>query len=113
DVTLAAMEAFDFPEKTYDIVESRLAIHYLAEVDQLFQSIYKTLKAEGRFVFSVQHPLTTSSFASKLPGEKRSNWLVDDYFKEGERQEPCIDKIVVKHHRTIESYFTALTKAGF
>ena len=113
DVTLATMETFDFPEKTYDIVASRLAIHYLAEVDQLFQSIYKTLKAEGRFVFSVQHPLTTSSFASKLPGEKRSNWLVDDYFKEGERQEPWIDKIVVKHHRTIESYFTALTKAGF
>ena len=113
DVTLAAMEAFDFPQKTYDIVVSRLAIHYLAEVDQLFQNIYKTLKAEGRFVFSVQHPLTTSSFASKLTGEKRSSWLVDDYFKEGERAEPWIDKIVVKHHRTVESYFNALTSAGF
>ena len=38
---------------------------------------------------------------------------MDDYFEEGERQEPWIDKIVVKHHRTIESYFSALTKAGF
>ena len=113
DVTLATMQAFDFPEKTYDIVASRLAIHYLPDVGQLFQNINRTLKDGGRFVFSVQHPLTTSSFASKLSGKKRSNWLVDDYFKEGERQEPWIDKIVIKHHRTIESYFTSLTNAGF
>lgn len=113
DITLATMEAFDFPKAYYDIITSRLAIHYLPKVDQLFQNIYEALKAEGSFVFSVQHPLTTSSFASKISGEKRSNWLVDDYFEEGERQEPWIDKIVVKHHRTIESYFSALTKAGF
>ena len=113
DLTLAIMESFVFPENTYDIVSSRLAIHYLPEVDELFRNVYESLKAEGKFVFSVQHPLTISSFSSKMSGEKRSNWLVDDYFKEGERHEPWIDKIVVKHHRTIESYFTSLTKAGF
>lgn len=112
-ITLSTMEAFDFPEGGYDIIASRLAIHYLPEVDRLFQNVHKSLKEEGKFVFSVQHPLTTSSFASKKPGEKRGSWIVDEYFEEGERQEPWIDKIVVKYHRTIESYFTALTKAGF
>lgn len=112
-ITLSAIESFNFPEGGYDIVASRLVIHYLPEVDQVFQNVHQSLKENGKFVFSVQHPLTTSSFASKKPGEKRGSWIVDDYFEEGERQEPWIDKIVVKHHRTIESYFTALTKAGF
>lgn len=113
DITLATMEEFDFPKAYYDIVASRLAIHYLPKVDQLFHNVYETLKTDGSFVFSVQHPLTTSSFASKIAGEKRHDWLVDDYFDEGERREPWIGKIVVKHHRTIESYFSALTNAGF
>lgn len=112
-ISLATMETFDYPKESYDIVASRLAIHYLPDVERLFKQIYQTLKQQGTFVFSVQHPLTTSSFDSKKSGEKRSNWIVDDYFNEGERQEPWIDKVVVKHHRTLESYFTALTNAGF
>lgn len=112
-ITVSSMETFDFPVEGYDIVVSRMAIHYLPEVDQLFRNVSKALKVGGKFVFSVQHPLTTSSFASKTSGDRRSNWIVDEYFEEGERQEPWIDKIVVKHHRTIESYFSALTKAGF
>ncbi len=53
------------------------------------------------------------SFASKQSGDKRGNWIVDDYFCEGERKEPWIDQIVVKYHRTIEHYFIALKQAGF
>lgn len=112
-VTNSTMERFDFPVEHYDIVVSRLAIHYLSEIEELFCNVHRTLKPGGKFVFSVQHPVTTSSFASKKTGEKRSSWIVDDYFEEGERQEPWIDKIVVKHHRSIESYFSALTTAGF
>ncbi|MDQ0427654.1 SAM-dependent methyltransferase [Planomicrobium stackebrandtii] len=112
-ITLATMESFDYPKESYDIVASRLAIHYLPTVDEVFRNIHRTLKPLGKFVFSVQHPLTTSTFESKKSGGKRSNWIVDNYFAEGEREEPWIDKLVVKHHRTIESYFTALTKAGF
>lgn len=112
-VTKSAMEAYDFPQEDIDIVTSRLAIHYLTDVEELFRKIHDNLKADGKFVFSVQHPLTTSSFESKKTGERRGNWIVDDYFEEGERHEPWIDKIVVKHHRTIESYFASLTKVGF
>ncbi|WP_310793588.1 hypothetical protein [Salipaludibacillus neizhouensis] len=64
-------------------------------------------------MFSVQHPLTTSSFISKQAGDKRGNWIVDDYFLEGERKEPWIEQIVVKYNRTIEHYFKTLTKCGF
>lgn len=38
---------------------------------------------------------------------------MDNYFIDGEREEPWIDHVVVKFHRTIEQYFTALREEGF
>ncbi|MGD6774683.1 class I SAM-dependent DNA methyltransferase [Sutcliffiella horikoshii] len=107
------METFNYPSESYNLVTSRFAIHYVSDIDRLFQNIYQSLKEDGRFVFSIQHPLTTSSFASKESGDKRGNWIVDDYFLDGERKEPWINQVVVKYHRTIEQYFTALREAGF
>ncbi|NLP51639.1 class I SAM-dependent methyltransferase [Bacillus sp. RO1] len=107
------MESFNYPSESYDLVTSRFAIHYVSDIDLLFQNIYQSLKENGRFVFSIQHPLTTSSFASKEAGDKRGNWIVDDYFRIGERKEPWINQVVVKYHRTIEQYYTALRRAGF
>lgn len=107
------MESFQYPRDSYDLVTSRFAIHYVSDINTLFQNVYQTLKEEGRFVFSIQHPLTTSSFTSKQAGDKRGNWIVDDYFRDGERKEPWINQVVVKYHRTIEQYFTTLRQAGF
>src|SRR5690606_17432305 len=73
----------------------------------------KSLKDGGEFIFSIQHPLTTSSFASKNAGERRGDWLVDDYFLQGARQEPWMGKTIVKYHRTVEFYFSSLVAAGF
>lgn len=107
------MESFHYPIDTFDIVTSRFAIHYVENLNLLFQQIFQSLNENGKFVFSVQHPLTTASFASKEKGERKENWIVDDYFREGERKEPWINQIVVKYHRTIEHYFIALRNAGF
>ncbi|MEH7225389.1 class I SAM-dependent methyltransferase [Bacillus sp. JJ1566] len=107
------METYSFPSNQFDIVTSRFAIHYVSDIHSLFQDVYRTLNENGKFVFSVQHPLTTSSFISKQSGDKRGNWIVDDYFLEGERKEPWIDQVVVKYHRTIEQYFRILTLSGF
>ena len=107
------METYSYPVNEFEIVTSRFAIHYISDIYSLFQHVYKALKNNGKFVFSVQHPLTTSSFLSKQTGDKRGNWIVDDYFLEGERKELWIEEIVVKYHRTIEEYFRALTKSGF
>ncbi|MBE4909936.1 class I SAM-dependent methyltransferase [Bacillus luteolus] len=107
------VETFSYPMNKFDFVTSRFVIHYVSDIHLLFKNVHKTLKDKGKFIFSIQHPLTTSSFLSKQSGEKRENWVVDDYFIEGERKEPWINKTVVKYHRTIEHYYTALTKAGF
>ncbi|MFJ5769377.1 class I SAM-dependent methyltransferase [Psychrobacillus sp. NPDC093180] len=112
-VHFGTMESFHFPVNEFDIITSRFAIHYIEDIQKLFNRVYDTLNDNGRFIFSVQHPLTTSSFVSKQTGDKRGNWVVDDYFLDGVRKEPWIDKVVVKYHRTIEQYFTALKNAGF
>lgn len=107
------LESFQADGPQFDLVVSRFVIHYLSNIMYLFKEINKALTPGGKFVFTVQHPLTTSSFASKAQGDRRDDWLVDAYFKEGERREPWISKTVVKHHRTTETYFKALTEAGF
>lgn len=112
-IHLDTMESFPFPSGEFDIVTSRFAIHYVEDIHKLFKHVHSALKKNGRFVFSVQHPLTTSSFISKQKNEKRENWVVDDYFLDGERKEPWIGEVVVKYHRTIEQYYSALREAGF
>lgn len=112
-IHLETLESYDYPEEAFDLVTSRFVVHYVSDINCLFKDVHKTLKVKGRFTFSIQHPLTTSSFISKQSGDKRGNWIVDDYFLEGERKEPWIDQTVVKYHRTIENYFMALKQAGF
>lgn len=69
----SSMENFEYPDQKYDLVISRMAIHYVENLDTLFLSINKTLKQDARFLFSVQHPLTTSSFKSKSKGERKGD----------------------------------------
>ncbi|EIT83952.1 methyltransferase type 11 [Fictibacillus macauensis ZFHKF-1] len=107
------MEQYLYPKDTFNLVTSRFAIHYVEKLSPLFEKIYQTLKHNGTFVFSVQHPLTTASFKSKTTSDRRDNWIVDDYFLEGERKEPWINETVIKYHHTIEHYFTTLRAAGF
>lgn len=107
------MEAYNYPNDKFDIVTARFSIHYVSEISVLLGNIYRTLRGKGKFVFSVQHPLTTSSFLSKKEGDKRENWIVDDYFIEGERKERWMGEVVIKYHRTIEEYFRAITKNDF
>lgn len=109
----SSMEDFHFPEQQYDIVLSRMAIHYVEDLKILFFAINKAIKKNGLFIFSIQHPLTTSSFESKSGNERKENWIVDDYFQQGIRKEPWLDKTIIKYHRTIEYYFNELISAGF
>ena len=107
------MESYHYSIEKFDLITSRFAIHYVSDIHHLFQNIHNSLRDEGKFVFSVQHPITTASFKSKITGDRHENWIVDDYFLDGERKEPWINQIVVKYHRTIEQYFSALVSSGF
>lgn len=109
----SSLEDFNYASYSYDLVVSQLVLHYVEDLRSVIQNVYSCLKPEGRFIFSVQHPLLTSSAKSMESGGRRSDWIVDDYYHTGKRAEPWIGENVIKYHRTIEDYFSILQHAGF
>jgi SAM-dependent methyltransferase len=107
------MEDWNYPESSFDLIISRLAIHYLSEIDEIFCKVHKSLVKEGSFIFSVEHPVMTSSYGISRPGGFKQDWLVDNYFHTGVREQEWLGGKVIKYHRTVEDYFSALQGAGF
>jgi len=110
EVVRAWMEDWKYPHEAFDRVISRLALHYVEDLDRLLQNLYQTLKPDGRLIFSVEHPVITSTLQ---PSGIRTSWVVDHYFTEGYREQQWMGGTVYKYHRSIETYFLALQKAGF
>lgn len=104
------MEEWDYPHEAFDRVISRLAIHYVADLDRLLHNFFQTLTPDGKLIFSVEHPVITSTLQ---PSGIRTSWVVDHYFTEGYREQQWMGGTVYKYHRSIETYFLALQKAGF
>ena len=109
----ADLENYTFPIDNYHLIVSRLTLHYIENLHDLFTKLHPALKQGGRFVFSVEHPVLTSYNESLEISGKRSNWIVDNYFKTGQRQAKWMGKDVIKYHRTVEDFFTLLQGAGF
>lgn len=107
------LEAWDYPEGCFDLAVARLVLHYVADVQPVFDGVYRTLSAGGRFVFSVEHPVITSCDRGRPPGTQRQDWIVDDYFETGLRVTSWLGSSVVKYHRTVEDYCAALQEARF
>jgi SAM-dependent methyltransferase len=112
-VVQATLESWDYPIETFDLVVSRLVLHYVKDIDAIFKQIHQTLAGEGRFIFSVEHPVITSCDRSWQGDGPRQDWLVDNYFDAGQRTTAWLGEQVVKYHRTIEHYFVSLQRAGF
>lgn len=106
----STIEDWNFPQKSYDLVVSRLVLHYIQDIDSLFEKIYHSLTDRGKFIFSVEHPVITSTMQKN---GKRTSWVVDNYFIPGMREQQWLGSTVYKYHRTIEDYFQALKSKGF
>lgn len=112
-VVQAAIESWDYPTQAFDLVISRLVFHYIKDLDEVFRQVYRTLTINGRFVFSVEHPVITSCDRAWQGKGKRQDWLVDNYFDTSQRITSWMGGQVIKYHRTIEDYFVGLQQAGF
>jgi SAM-dependent methyltransferase len=109
----ASIESWNYPTQQFDLVTSRLALHYVQEIEPVFVRVNQTLIDGGRFIFTVEHPVITSCDRAWQMGGPRQDWIVDDYFETGPRLTHWMGGEVVKYHRTIEDYFAALCAAGF
>lgn len=102
---------FAFSESGVDVVTARMSLHYVADIDAVFERVARCLEPGGRFIFSVVHPVITSNeVASDGP---RTNWTVDRYFETGPRLRSWFGATATWYHRTIEQYITAVQRAGF
>ena len=113
EVVQATIEGWDYPTQQFDLVISRLALHYVEDIEPIFAQVFQSLVEGGRFIFSVEHPVITSCDRAWQSGGSRQDWIVDDYFETGERQTSWMGGEVIKYHRTIEDYFTSLRQARF
>ncbi|WP_409253773.1 class I SAM-dependent methyltransferase [Bacillus sp. SCS-153A] len=113
DFQLSDLESLTLEANRYDLIVSRMVLHYIEDLDRLVSEVYTALKPGGEFVFSVMHPVITATFNHFSGKEKRSHWVVDNYFETGERVEAWMSHSVVKYHRTIEDYISLALSAGF
>ncbi|GIM33494.1 SAM-dependent methyltransferase [Paraclostridium bifermentans subsp. muricolitidis] len=111
-----AMEDLDVKGKSFDLIISSLALHYVKDFESICKKAYNILEKNGDFIFSVEHPIFTSNekqdFEYKDDNEI-SHWPIDNYLCESIRHTNFLGEDVVKYHRTVETYVNTLIKNGF
>jgi SAM-dependent methyltransferase len=112
-VVQASLLDWQPPEAAFDLVASRLALHYLPALAPLFARVFDALVPGGRFVYSVEHPVLTSCQRDGRDAVVVDDWVVDDYFRPGPRVTRWLGAEVLKYHRTVEDHFRGLNEAGF
>ena len=106
------LEELSLSPGAFSRVCARLVLHYLEDLTHTFRAVSESLRSDGLFVFSVEHPVITSSDIAAQDSGLRQNWTVDDYFNTGPRVTNWMGGKIVKHHRTVEDYFVAAQTSG-
>ena len=111
----ADLEIFAPDRAAYDLVYCSLALHYIAGLDRLIAAAHAALVPGGHLVFSVEHPIYTAptSPAWLTADGKPTVWPLDGYLHEGPRRTNWLAEGVIKQHRGVGTYITALLRAGF
>ena len=112
----AAIEDVQFPQDSFDIVLSSLALHYVPSFEQVAKQVYQILKPGGTFLFSCEHPIFTAQGSQDwiyCPDGSIDHFPVDNYFYQGKRTAVFLGEQVTKYHRTLTSYLMGLLNNGF
>lgn len=108
-------EDFVADEGSFDLVVSSMCFHYVKNLRPVFEKVARSLRENGNFIFSVEHPICTSLLKGWCRSEDvpQRHWPVDDYKKETIRVSRWFVDGVIKYHRTIETYINELLDSGF
>ncbi len=113
---VCGMEEYEYPEEQWDCVVSNLALHYIEDIETIFQKVYRTLKPGGVFLFNIEHPVFTAGVGQDWVYNKEGRpqyWPVDDYFVPGERNTHFLGCDVTKQHHTLTQILMGLLRNGF
>lgn len=112
----STIEEIETREDYFDVVISSLALHYVEEFHKVCKKVYDTLKYNGDFIFSIEHPIFTAYGNQQWQtneSKEKLHWPVDNYFYEGKRISNFLGEDVVKYHKTLTTYINDLLKCGF
>jgi ubiquinone/menaquinone biosynthesis C-methylase UbiE len=109
------LEDIRLPEAAFDLAFSSLALHYVENLDRIFEAVHRSLVPGGSFVFSIEHPVYTAPRHPewRVMEDGSRTWPVDQYLAEGVRVTDWLAKGVVKQHRTIGTTLNSLIRSGF
>ena len=113
---VCGIEEYEYPENKWDCVVSNLALHYIADLDKIFQKVYQTLKPGGNFLFNIEHPVFTAGVGQDwvyTAEGKPQYWPIDNYFIPGKRSTHFLGCEVVKLHHTLTQIMMGLLDNGF
>jgi len=113
---VCGLEEYEYPESTYDLVISNLVLHYIADLEPIFEKVFRTLKPGGTFLFNIEHPVFTAGVHEDwLYSEDGTPaaWPIDNYFYPGERQTLFLGQRVTKQHHTLTQILMGVIRAGF
>jgi len=113
---VCGIEEYEYPENAWDVVVSNLAMHYIEDIERIFQKVHGTLKPNGVFLLNIEHPVFTSGVGQDwvyAEDGKPQFWPVDNYFRPGERKTHFLGCEVVKQHHTLTQILMGLLNHGF
>ena len=108
---LGSAENLPYQNEIFDIVASSLVMHYIKNLDPVFRNVYRVLRRNGAFVFSMHHPFNESF---KIERKHCGDYpVMQPYFHNSEYfWEMCGERLVSFHH-TFENITNTLGEAGF
>ncbi len=62
------MSKLPFEDNFFDYIYSSLAIHYSPNPEIVYKEVYRVLKPNGKFLFSLVHPIRWASFEKEIDG---------------------------------------------
>jgi ubiquinone/menaquinone biosynthesis C-methylase UbiE len=110
------IEDIEFPDNSFDIIISSLALHYIQSYDDILCRIDKCISKGGDLVLSMEHPIFTAQGPQDWYYDEEGNilhWPVDHYFTEGIRKASFLGEEVIKYHRTLTTILNSLINNGF
>lgn len=113
---ICGIEEYEYPENMWDFVISNLALHYIKNIEQIFQKIHRTLTPGGIFLFNIEHPVFTAGVEQDWVYTKEGKpqyWPIDHYFRTGERKTHFLGCEVLKQHHTLTQILMGLLRQGF
>lgn len=106
-----SLQDYEYPREAFDLVISNLVLHYVENLDAVYERIHNTLRSGGIFLMNIEHPTFTAGVNQQFA--KDGTWPVDQYYVPGPRETQFLGHTVVKYHHTLTQILGGLMKTGF